>query len=100
MACDPIPDELLFQKKVSVMHKGQIWVVHRYDADPFPSNPHAHCSEENVKLDLSTGRCYRGGEFCYKVPRKDLLRIRELLKGVHSGKLPALELQRDGPVDQ
>src|SRR5260370_13521319 len=22
---------------------GEKWTVHKYDADPFPSNPHAHC---------------------------------------------------------
>lgn len=32
-----------------VNHKGEKWVLHKYDKDIFPSNPHAHNYDANVK---------------------------------------------------
>jgi hypothetical protein len=61
-----------------VRHHGQIWQINLNDADPFPSNPHAHNLESGYKMDLSTGRLFLGrrdvGE---KVSRKELLAIRK-----------------------
>jgi hypothetical protein len=31
------------------------WTVHKYDADPFPSNPHAHNYAQRLKLHLENG---------------------------------------------
>ena len=31
-------------------HRNDIWLVHLHDADPFPSNPHAHNEESGLKL--------------------------------------------------
>jgi hypothetical protein len=46
---------------------GEVWRVHKGDADPFPSRPHAHCvggakKLRNCKLHLGTARLYRGKE--------------------------------------
>jgi hypothetical protein len=46
---------------------GEIWRVNKYDADPLPSNPHAHyiAGKERFvgcKLHLGTAVLYRGRE--------------------------------------
>jgi hypothetical protein len=90
---DLIPDSLLIQYKVRVKFKGQIWIIHRYDADPFPSNPHAHCLEQNIKLDLSNGNCYRKRDHLYTIKARDLICIRQEIEKVYKGELPPLVLQ-------
>ena len=85
-----IPNDLLFQFKVKIKSKGQIWIIHKYDADPFPSNPHAHDITNNIKLDLSNGNCYRIKEYIYTVKRKDLLLIRQKFEEKSSIQLPKL----------
>jgi hypothetical protein len=63
---------LLTEAKVKL--QGEIWQVHKNDADPFPSNPHAHNYRNRVKLHLGNGDLYGYKE---KVPsarlRKSLL---------------------------
>lgn len=44
---------------------GEIWRVHKSDADPFPSNPHAHCiggAERMIgsTLHLGSGELFKG----------------------------------------
>lgn len=85
-----IPNDLLFQFKVKIKSKGQIWIIHKYDADPFPSNPHAHDITNNIKLDLSNGNCYRIKEYIYTIKRKDLLLIRQKIEEKSSILLPKL----------
>jgi hypothetical protein len=46
---------------------GEIWRVHKYDPDPYPSNPHAHCVGGRrrfmgCKLHLGTAELYRDGK--------------------------------------
>jgi hypothetical protein len=80
-----VPQRLEEQR---VRHHGQVWQINLNDADPFPSNPHAHNLQSGYKMDLSTGRLFLGrrdvGE---KVSRKDLLAIR---KKAHHPCLPPL----------
>jgi hypothetical protein len=39
----PIPGGTLRRlDEVTVKRDGHVWRIHRNDADPFPSNPHAH----------------------------------------------------------
>jgi hypothetical protein len=85
-----VPKRFLLQYKVRVKFKGQTWVIHRYDADPFPSNPHAHCLDQNIKLDLSTGGFYRKRQLMGKIKAKDLMQIRELAAKVYKGELPPM----------
>jgi len=87
---DWIPANFLFSKKARFKHQGIVWVIHRYDADPFPSTPHAHNMELNHKLDLSTGRCYEKRQYIYSFSKKDLLEIRQRASQVYSDKLPDL----------
>lgn len=70
-----------------VKHKGEVWVVHRNDADPHPSDPHAHNYEANLKLHLGTGDLYMKRRVVGKIAKKALLAIREKISGIP---LPAL----------
>jgi len=45
--------------------KGEVWRVHKSDADPYPSNPHAHCVGGakrfvGLTLHLGTAEMYDG----------------------------------------
>src|ERR1700722_8173469 len=42
----------LLLTEAKVKFKGEIWSIHKTDADPFPSNPHAHNYERRLKMDL------------------------------------------------
>lgn len=65
--------------------RGDVWRVHKYDADPFPSSPHAHCIEGRAfykggKMHLGTGELYKGGAATgYRYPPKDFLALCERL---------------------
>jgi hypothetical protein len=66
---------------------GEIWRVHKYDPDPYPSNPHAHCIVGarrfvGCKLHLGTGELYDSknkslGRFLH---RKQFDRLLKLIK--------------------
>jgi len=66
----------------TVKCKGEIWRVYRNDADPFPSNPHAHNLASGYKLHLGTGELFLKRRFMGKVPRKRLQAIRMLLSNL------------------
>lgn len=54
-----IPEDtlvVLVEKVVKV--KGEKWEIHRYDADPWPSNPHAHNYASRLKMHLGTGELF------------------------------------------
>jgi len=87
---DILPEDCVMQTKVQIKSKGLIWVIHKYDADPFPSNPHAHQLESGIKLDLKNGKCYRKKEFVRTLKRKDLIAIRDLAEKKFD--LPVLEI--------
>jgi len=74
-----IPDGTYRQfDEATIRRDGCIWRIHKYDPDPFPSNPHAHNVESGLKLDLSNGRLWLGRRDTQKsIDRKDLLAIRE-----------------------
>jgi hypothetical protein len=64
--------------EVTIKKDGCIWRIHKNDADPFPSNPHAHNVESGLKLDLSSGGLYRGRNYTGEnVSKKDLDFIRK-----------------------
>lgn len=73
---DIFPEGLLILEKVQIKDKGKIWVIHKYDQDDFPSKPHAHQLDSNLKLDLSTGNLYKKKRYCGKISKKALLSIR------------------------
>ena len=78
------------QFKVRIKNKGIIWIIHRYDSDPFPSSPHAHQIGNNIKLDLSNGKCYQYRKLIHVIKKKDLLQIREAAMKVYKDGLPEL----------
>jgi hypothetical protein len=66
---------LLTEKTVKI--KGEVWRIHKSDADPFPSIPHAHNYETGVVLHLGTGEMYgRDRRLIGKLDCKKLLRLR------------------------
>lgn len=69
-------------------HINEIWVVHKNDVDPFPSNPHAHMLGTGYKLHLGNGWLYQKREKISVIKWKDLLAIREKLNSIV---LPPLE---------
>jgi hypothetical protein len=60
---------------------GEIWLIYKNDADPFPSNPHAHNSESGHKLHLGTGGLYLKRELVGKIAKRHLLAIRRQVVG-------------------
>lgn len=48
----------IFVTEAQVKLRGEVWVVHKNDADPFPSNPHAHNYQQRLKMHLGTGDLY------------------------------------------
>ncbi len=87
-----IQDVALYQEKVKFKVLGAVWYMHKNDKDPFPSNPHAHQLEDNLKLDLSNGKLFRKRTCVKQLKKKDLLILRELAHKVFEGELPALTI--------
>jgi hypothetical protein len=88
-----LPNNLLMAYKAKFKSKGIIWLIHKYDKDPFPSSPHAHQLENNIKLDLGNGRCYKIKKHIYTISRKDLMVIRNEARKVFDGHLPPLAVE-------
>jgi len=78
--------------EVTVKHKGERWIIHKNDADPFPSNPHGHSPDVGLKLDLSTGALYRKRECVGKITKKNLEVIKQKAEQRGCKALPALTL--------
>jgi hypothetical protein len=75
----PIPDGCCRRlDEVTIKRHGEVWQIYVNDADPFPSNPHAHNGESGLKLHLGNGELFLGASNTGKsVVRKDLLAIRQ-----------------------
>lgn len=65
-----------------VKHKGEIWVIHKNDKDPFPSNPHGHNKETGLKLHLGNGDLYssKNKPLNKAISKKYLIAIRNKAK--------------------
>jgi hypothetical protein len=75
-----IPEDVPIQlREATAKHAGEIWRVHQNDADPFPSNPHAHCLEQDLKLHLGSGDLYRRKKVVGSITRKNLRALRSKL---------------------
>jgi len=86
-----LPDNILLpEEKVKIKSNGQIWYIHKNDQDPFPSQPHAHFADCNLKVDLSNGKCYQIKKHLKTLSKKDLILLRKNAeeKGI---KLPKLQ---------
>jgi hypothetical protein len=76
-----LPNEtpkLLTEQTLKV--KGEIWVIHKNDADPFPSTPHAHNYESGTSLHLGTGELFNKRESRGFVNCKNLKLVRDKVK--------------------
>ncbi len=85
-----LPENILHNVKVRIKAKGNIYIIHKKDLDPFPSNPHAHIYGQCLKLDLSNGNLYRKKLLVEKIPKKEFLLIRSKITEVYKGELPKL----------
>jgi len=72
-----------------VKFKGERWVIHKNDADPFPSSPHAHNYESMLKLHLGNGDLYNRTTKVGAMKKKDFKALRCSFKKV---KMPVLEV--------
>lgn len=77
-------DTLQLLDEQTIKSKGEIWVIHKYDKDPFPSNPHAHNEETGQKLDLSNGDLYDGKNKYQgtNISKRNLLLLRSKVKNI------------------
>lgn len=94
--CEVILDETIVPSDIpislteqTVRAKGEVWRIHKNDADPFPSNPHAHNYPKNLVAHLGNGDLYRKTMFLGRLKKKDLENLRGLIKNVS---LPSLEV--------
>ncbi|MDO6420856.1 hypothetical protein [Saccharophagus degradans] len=85
------PDDFQIKmEKKNIKVRGQVWVVHLSDADPFPSSPHAHNYDENVVMHLGNGKLYRKRKYVGKSKTKHFLELRGKINHVE---LPPLEIE-------
>ncbi len=85
-----IPDggtRLLTEQRIR--QDGEIWVIHKNDADPFPSDPHAHNYQSGHSLHLGNGDLFLRRNLVGRIRRKLLLELRGRIQ-VES--LPPLEV--------
>lgn len=78
--------QAIYEEKIK--RKGDIWIIHKNDRDPFPSNPHAHNYDVGLKLHLGNGCLFLRSKKVGKIKIKDLLAIRQKITSVN---LPPLE---------
>ncbi|WEK21329.1 MAG: hypothetical protein P0Y49_09265 [Candidatus Pedobacter colombiensis] len=80
-------------EKADIRNDGQKWRVHQNDADPFPSNPHAHNYSKHQKLHLGNGKLYRKTVVVGVMSKKNLKIIREKInQRLSTLILPVLEV--------
>jgi len=86
-----VPDGMVYLlTEKTVRHGGEIWRIHKCDADPFPSNPHAHNVETGLKLDLATGGLYLKKQLVKTITMKELQDIRKKATELGVDSLPPL----------
>lgn len=72
-----------------VKTKGEIWVIHKYDADPIPSKPHAHNERTGLKLHLGTGELFKKNKPTgVYINKSDLINLRGKIKNISLEGLP------------
>jgi hypothetical protein len=65
---------------------GEVWRVHKYDDDLFPSSPHAHCLSgpgplPGCKLHLGNRKLYKDKKFIGRLlDKKEFQKLIELLR--------------------
>lgn len=66
--------------RARIKHNGKTWIVHKYDIDPFPSNPHAHDLDNSLKLHLGNGFIFDKKKYVGKLHIKEFMEIRAKLE--------------------
>ena len=82
----------LFQTKARIKALGFQIYIHKNDKDPWPSDPHAHIYDQNLKIDLRNGDCYRNRVFVRRIRKKELLEIRKRTSARVKFDLPQLQV--------
>jgi len=80
----------LIERKARFKHDNVVWYIHKNDVDPFPSNPHAHDTDQNFKLNLSNGDLWKVKRCVKRIKKKHLMQIRQKAAQVIEGELPEL----------
>ena len=64
-----------------IKKSGEIWIVHKTDKDPFPSNPHAHNVQTGHKFHIGNGKLFNrhNKPLNKQISKKDLKFIRNRL---------------------
>lgn len=72
--------EPFLQKKHQIKVNNSIWRLHKNDKDPFPSNPHLHCTESPRKLNPQTGEIFIRRKKIGTLTKKHLYKVQVDLK--------------------
>ncbi|HCN84427.1 MAG TPA: hypothetical protein DIT07_12520 [Sphingobacteriaceae bacterium] len=76
--------------KATIKSNGIVWRLHKFDKDDFPSSPHAHNIDSNLKLHLGNGKVFKKKQQVGTIPYKEFATIRD--KFISRGfELPKLE---------
>jgi hypothetical protein len=69
----------VYLTEAEIKLQGEIWVIHKNDADPFPSNPHAHNYQQRLKMHLGNGDLYmyKQKQPCRRLRKSVFLEFRE-----------------------
>jgi hypothetical protein len=59
--------------EVKVRVRSEVWHIHKNDADPFPSVPHAHNYDSGHTMHLGTGELYLGRKAVGRISRRELI---------------------------
>lgn len=72
---DPEVFDLLYREQ-TIRSNGEVWRIHRNDADPFPHIVHAHSMLNGLKLDLRNGDVFKKRKKVGRIHLKHLNAIR------------------------
>lgn len=78
-----------FLTEQQIKIKGEKWVIHKNDIDPFPSNLHAHNYQDNLVVHLGNGDLYQRRRKVGNLCKNKLKLLRGEIRNVSLPKLTA-----------
>lgn len=63
--------------EVKIKTRGEVWHIHKNDADPFPSTRHAHNYDSGYTMHLGTGDLYLDRKVVGRISRRNLIDFRQ-----------------------
>lgn len=66
--------------KAKIKNNGLIFMIHKGDEDPFPSDPHAHLVNTSLKLHLGSGDFFQKKKFVERMRKKEFLKLRDKIE--------------------